>query len=60
MRNLYESIVRFAQGQEGQDLVEYAMITVVISVPIILTAIVLPGAFSQWASYVASKVSGLV
>ncbi|MBI1885689.1 MAG: Flp family type IVb pilin [Chloroflexi bacterium] len=37
--------------EQGQDMVEYALITVLISLAIVLAAIgVLEGAFSDWAN----------
>ena len=46
--------------EEGQDLIEYALITAVISVPIITGLVVagLPGAFQTWVDGVAAAING--
>lgn len=39
------------RNERGQDMVEYALITVLISVAIVLaTLLILPGAFTTWAN----------
>ncbi len=45
-------------GERGQDMVEYALITVLVSVAILLAVFaVLPGAFTTWATAVGSCVA---
>ena len=47
--------------EEGQDMIEYALIAAVISIPIVLVAVgVLSPAFSNWAGDVATKIGGSV
>ncbi len=51
MLKLYIRIMGLLKGERGQDMVEYALITVVISVAIVLATIfVLGGAFTDWAT----------
>ena len=46
--------------EEGQDLIEYALIVTALSIGIIvvITAAGIPGAFDGWASGVIDKING--
>lgn len=58
MLKLYVWLKDLLHSERGQDMVEYALITVVISVAIVLaTILVLGGAFSQWAGDLASCIT---
>ncbi len=52
-------LISILDGERGQDMVEYALITVVISVTIVLAALVadIPGAFNAWATDLGSCVA---
>ncbi len=50
MLKLYVWLKDLLRGERGQDMVEYALITVVISAPIVLATIaILEPAFKDWA-----------
>ncbi len=50
MLKLYVWLKDLLQSERGQDMVEYALITVVISVAIVLaTLFILEPAFTSWA-----------
>ena len=50
MLKLYTWLKGLLRSERGQDMVEYALITVVISVAIVLATIgILEGAFEAWA-----------
>ncbi len=58
MKRISRWLRRFAAGERGQDMVEYALITVVISVAVVLaTIVVLAPAFATWATDLASCVA---
>ena len=58
MKRISRWLRRFAAGERGQDMVEYALITVVISVAVVLaTIVVLAPAFATWAQALATCVS---
>jgi Flp pilus assembly pilin Flp len=59
MLKLYTRIVDLLRGERGQDLVEYALITILVSIAIISAVVLidLPGAFSTWATDVYDCVS---
>ncbi len=51
MLKLYIWLNDLIKRENGQDMVEYALITVLISVAIVLaTIVVLGGAFTTWAT----------
>ena len=51
-------LIRIAASEGGQDMVEYALITVIISVVIVLAAItVLSPAFGAWATEVCNEIA---
>ncbi len=58
MKRISRWLRGFAAGERGQDMVEYALITVVISVAVVLaTIVVLAPAFDIWANALATCVS---
>ncbi|MEE8385360.1 MAG: hypothetical protein V3S01_05555 [Dehalococcoidia bacterium] len=59
MENLKRWFIRIAAGERGQDMVEYAMVTMFISVAIVLAAVTvnLSGAFGLWAAEVCNEVA---
>jgi Flp pilus assembly pilin Flp len=52
-------LIRLVASERGQDMVEYAMITMFISVAVVLAvvAVNLPGAFGLWAVEVCNEVA---
>ena len=59
MLKLYTWLKDLLRSERGQDMVEYALITVIISVAIVLaTLLILPGAFAGWATDLATCISG--
>jgi Flp pilus assembly pilin Flp len=59
MTKLFDLIKGLIRSERGQDMVEYALITVVISVVIVLAALtVLEPAFTTWAGDLASCITG--
>ncbi len=58
MLKLYIWLNGLLRGERGQDMVEYALITVIISVAIVLATIfVLGDAFTEWATDLASCIT---
>ena len=60
LNQLLVRLLTWFHQEEGQDLVEYALITAVIAIPII-TGLVLagvPGAFQAWVDGVAAAING--
>ena len=58
MSKLYNWLKDLLRSERGQDMVEYALITVVISVVIVLAAIaLLSPAFTTWATDLASCIT---
>ena len=58
MLKLYVWLKDLLRSERGQDMVEYALITVVISVAIVLVAIgVLSPAFTSWAEDLATCIT---
>ncbi len=51
-------LVRF-QGEEGQDLIEYALITAALSLGIIVivAGAGIPGAFTGWATRIVTAIT---
>jgi len=44
--------------ERGQDMVEYALITVIVSVAIVLAVLaILPGAFTAWANTIKACIT---
>ena len=59
MLKLYTWLKGLVRSERGQDMVEYALITVIISVAIVLaTILVLAPAFTTWATDLATCVTG--
>ena len=58
MKRLREWLIRIAASERGQDMVEYAMLTLFVSVPIVLAAIALPSVFGAWAEQLAAAIPG--
>jgi Flp pilus assembly pilin Flp len=50
-------LIKIATGQRGQDMVEYAMIVLLISVPIVLVGFALLPAFEAWANQVVAALA---
>ncbi len=58
MLKLYTWLKDLLRSERGQDMVEYALITVVISVAIVLAAIgILYGPFQTWAEGLATCIT---
>ena len=59
MSKLYVWLKGLLSSEDGQDMVEYALITVLISVAIVIAAIgILEPAFTTWATNLASDITG--
>ena len=59
MLNLYTWLKGLLRSERGQDMVEYALITVVISVAIVLATIgILNPAFTAWATDLCEQIAG--
>ena len=57
MLKLYTWLNGLLKSERGQDMVEYALITAVISIVIVLATIALIGpAFEEWAGAVATCI----
>ena len=51
-------LIRLAISERGQDMVEYALITVIISVAVVLAiTLILEPAFTTWANTVANCIT---
>ena len=59
MERLKRWFIRIAASERGQDMVEYAMVTMFISVAIVLAVVTvnLSGAFEVWAVEVCNQVA---
>ena len=58
MLEIYNGLKGLLRSERGQDMVEYALIVVIISVVIVLaTIVILPGAFATWAGGVRDCVT---
>jgi Flp pilus assembly pilin Flp len=58
MLKLYIWLNGLLRNERGQDMVEYALITVIISVAIVLATIFILGdAFTTWATDLASCIT---
>jgi len=52
-------LLAWCNRQEGQDMIEYALVAGLISVAIVVVAAVgLPAAFTAWAASVAGAITG--
>ena len=60
MLKLYNWMKGLLRVERGQDMVEYALITVVISAAIVLaTILILEPAFENWANSLAACITAL-
>jgi Flp pilus assembly pilin Flp len=61
MLKLYTWITDLLSSERGQDMVEYALITVVVSIGIILAVLAagIPEAFGTWGEGIAACVSSV-
>ena len=58
MSKLYMWLKGLLSSEGGQDMVEYALITVLISVAIVVAAIgILNPAFTTWATDLAAEIT---
>jgi len=58
MLKLYTWLKDLLQSERGQDMVEYALITAVISIAVVIAAIgILSPAFDSWAQAVADCIT---
>ena len=58
MLKIYVWLTSLLKSERGQDMVEYALITVLISVAVVLAAIfILEPAFTTWATNLASCIT---
>ncbi len=58
MLKLYVWLTNLLQSERGQDMVEYALITAVISIVVVLATIALLGpAFTTWATKLATCIT---
>ena len=59
MMKLYVWLTDLLRSERGQDMVEYALITVVVSIAIVLATIgILGGAFETWATNLSACIAG--
>jgi Flp pilus assembly pilin Flp len=58
VKRLRRWLIRIAASERGQDMVEYALITVMVSIPIVLAAMILPSAIEAWSEQVAAAIPG--
>jgi pilus assembly protein Flp/PilA len=56
--NLNTLFVRLVRDEEGQDLIEYALLATFVSLVAILGATALGSALNNWYSTVADNVNG--
>jgi pilus assembly protein Flp/PilA len=56
--NLNSLFVRLVRDEEGQDLIEYALLATFVSLVAILGATALGSALNNWYSTVADNVNG--
>ncbi len=58
MLKIYVWLTSLLKSERGQDMVEYALITVIISVAVVLATIfILEPAFTTWATDLASCIT---
>ena len=58
LSKLFVRVLAWFQGEKGQDLIEYALISAVLSLGIIaiITAAGIPGAFDGWAGRIIDEI----
>ena len=61
LTQLLARVLAWFQGEEGQDMIEYALIATFIAIPIVLVTVglLVPG-FQEWATAVAGEVTSVV
>lgn len=59
LSKLFVRVLARFQGEEGQDLIEYALITMALSVAIIIAifAGAIPETFTAWAQDIAGRIT---
>jgi len=59
---LFVRVLVWLHREEGQDLIEYALVTALIAVGIIVTIVLSPlkEAFTTWVTNISSNISGAV
>jgi Flp pilus assembly pilin Flp len=58
---MLKKLLAWFQSEKGQDMIEYALISALLSLVIVVAAAgVLEGAFADWAQAVADEISTLV
>jgi Flp pilus assembly pilin Flp len=61
LSKLFVRVLAWFHREEGQDLVEYALITFAISLAIVLAVVgTLTGAFETWAGNLSDEITGVV
>jgi len=61
LTQLLARVLAWFQGEEGQDMIEYALIATFIAIPIVLVTVgLLVPAVQEWAIVVAGEVTSLV
>lgn len=61
LSGLFVRVLAWFHREEGQDLVEYALITFAISLAIVLAVVgTLTGAFETWAGNLSDEITGVV
>ncbi len=58
MERIKRWLIRDLENECGQDMVEYALIVGIISIPIVLAAILISPAITAWAQQVAEVITG--
>ena len=59
LSKLFVRVLAWSQGEEGQDLIEYALITMALSVAIIIAIVAggIPTAFTTWAADIVGRIT---
>jgi len=58
---MLKKILAWFREEKGQDMIEYALISALISVAIVLAAVgILEGAFADWANGLADEITSFV
>lgn len=62
LNELLVRVLAWFHREKGQDLIEYALVTALIAVGIIVTIILTPleDAFTEWVENISSEISGAV
>jgi len=60
MREMFYKILAWFREEKGQDMIEYALISALLSLVIVVAAAgVLEGSFTNWANWVAEQINGV-